>query len=136
MSTKKYVLSRMAGLLLLVLSLTILASLVSAHQGIVTDDPNEQEQDIQGHFSDEFLALAEESVFVMGQGGDQRPPRSRNISLVGQISFDEAASNTTNTDVWALGNFAYVGTFSSPACAGDLGLGVKIVDISDPSNPF
>ncbi|MDT8304679.1 MAG: PA domain-containing protein [Anaerolineae bacterium] len=126
---------RLTGLLLLTLSLVILASLARAHDGVVTDDPNQQEHEILAHFSDEFLAEADATAFVQGHGGDKRPARSRNVSVVGQLSFDEAGSNTTNTDVWALGNFAYVGTFSSPACAGDLGLGVKIVDISDPTAP-
>src|ERR687892_621626 len=35
------------------------------------------------------------------------------------------------TDVWSLGNFAYLGTFAPP-CSG---LGVNVVDISDPANP-
>ncbi|MCK6539992.1 MAG: hypothetical protein L6Q26_08030, partial [Anaerolineales bacterium] len=90
--------------------------------------------DIQVHFTDEFLALTD-STFTQGQDGDHRPPRSRNVSVVSHLSFGESMSNTTNTDVWAHGKFAYVGTFSSPACAGDLGLGVKIVDISNPANP-
>lgn len=125
---------RLGSLLLLLLSLILIASLASAHEGVVTDDPEHQEEAIRGHFSDEFLAQAEATAFGNGQGG-QRPARSRHISLVGQLSFGESDLNFTNTDVWALGDFAYVGTFSSPACAGDLGLGVKIVDIADPANP-
>ena len=35
------------------------------------------------------------------------------------------------TDVWSLGNFAYLGTFAPP-CSG---IGVNVVDISDPENP-
>lgn len=124
--------ARFVGLVLVAL----LASGVSAHHALVADDPNQPEQDaIQAHFSDEFLALAEQSAFARGRGGERRPQRSRNLSLVGQLSFGETTLDFTNTDVWALGNFAYVGTFSSPACAGDLGLGVKIVDISNPGDP-
>jgi hypothetical protein len=125
------------------MSLLILASAfifsplsARAHHPVATDDPQEEDHiDIQQHFTDDLLELAEQGALSQGRGGDNRPPRSRNISVVGHLSFDETISNTTNTDVWAMGKFAYVGTFSSPACAGDLGLGVKIVDISDPSNP-
>lgn len=96
------------------------------------DTDHQDENEIQGHFTDEFLAQVDTAF---AHSGGNRPPRTRNISVVSHLSFDESASNTTNTDVWALGNFAYVGTFSSPVCAGDVGLGVKIVDISDPSDP-
>jgi hypothetical protein len=37
----------------------------------------------------------------------------------------------TNADVWVHGNFAYVGTWADPCT----GRGVKIVDVSDPSDP-
>lgn len=38
------------------------------------------------------------------------------------------------TDVWALGNYAYLGSFDEPRCSLDF-TGVHIVDISDPSKP-
>ncbi len=38
------------------------------------------------------------------------------------------------SDVWALGNYAYLGSFSSPVCSFDI-TGTRIVDISDPANP-
>lgn len=126
---------RFTGFLLLVLSLVILASLASAHDGVVTDNANQQEHGIEGHFSDGLLAQADAKAAARGQADSQGPARSRNISVVGQLSFDEAALNVTNTDVWAHGDFAYVGTFSSPACAADVGQGVKIADITDPANP-
>jgi hypothetical protein len=133
-ATKGKAIFAMLSVLLLALVLTTI--LVVAHDmdeyGVVTDDPDETHGPVQNHVSDGFLALADEAF---GQGGGDRPPRARHLSRIGQVSFDEAATNTTNTDVWALGNFAYVGTFSSPACAGDVGLGVKIVDISDPTDP-
>ncbi|MEE9148897.1 MAG: PA domain-containing protein, partial [Candidatus Tectomicrobia bacterium] len=37
-------------------------------------------------------------------------------------------------DVWAYGNYAYIGSFSSPFCSFDL-TGVRVIDISDPANP-
>ena len=135
MRKKLYLALRMLSFVMLAVALTLSSSPVSADHDIPSDDPGEGDHaEIQAHFSDAFLAQAD-SAFAMGQGGEHRPPRSRNVSVVGQLSLGEAISNTTSTDVWALGNFAYVGTFSSPACAGDVGLGVKIVDISDPSDP-
>jgi hypothetical protein len=136
MSNRKSLFTRGLFLLMVILALAVSAPASLAEHVMPSDDPDEADEgDISQHFSDAFLQEAEMSVFNQDKGGDKRPPLSRNLSLVGQISFDESNTNTTNTDVWALGKFAYVGTFSSPACAGDLGLGVKIVDISDPSNP-
>ena len=57
-----------------------------------------------------------------GDGGKKRPPRMRNLSLVGSLNVG------ISSDVWAHRNFAYVG-----------GLGsffpVRIIDISDPRHP-
>ncbi len=58
--------------------------------------------------------------------------KSRNLTEIGSISFADGA----NTDVWALGNYAYVGTFSSGVGGFCPGTGVKIVDVSDPTNPI
>ncbi|HLF89683.1 MAG TPA: PA domain-containing protein [Anaerolineales bacterium] len=38
------------------------------------------------------------------------------------------------TDVWAYGNYAYLGSFDEPFCSLDI-TGVRIIDISDPANP-
>ncbi len=38
------------------------------------------------------------------------------------------------TDVWAYGNYAYLGTFDKPLCSPQT-TGVHIIDISDPANP-
>ena len=79
---------RVTGLLLVAAALVLAAATAGAHDGIVTDDPNHQETEIQGHFTDEFLAQAD-AAFAQGQGGAHRPPRSRNVSVVGQLSFGE-----------------------------------------------
>lgn len=39
--------------------------------------------------------------------------------------------NDSNGDVWSFGNYAYVGTWSSPC----YGTGVKVIDVSDPVLP-
>lgn len=120
---------RMALVLAMVLALAMVSPVAGAHD----EGDTHLSGEITQHFSDEFLAAAD--GFAHGQGGEHRAPLSRNLSMVGQLSFGESELNFTNTDVWAHGSHAYVGTFSSPACAGDLGLGVKIVDVSDPTNP-
>ncbi len=56
-----------------------------------------------------------------GQGGE-RTALEKNLSLLGFLDLGISG------DVWALGNFAYVGGFG-------LGASVKVVDISDPTNP-
>lgn len=38
------------------------------------------------------------------------------------------------TDVWAYGNYAYVGSFNQPVCSLDL-TGVRVIDIADPATP-
>ncbi len=53
------------------------------------------------------------------------------LDLVGQ--FDVPYDGLTS-DVWALGNYAYLGSFSSPICSFDI-TGTRIVDISDPTDP-
>lgn len=69
----------------------------------------------------------------------QTPRKAAQLKLVGHIAFDLDGDGISDpgprsvTDVWALGNFAYVGTYDKPICSG---LGVRIVDISDPSNPL
>lgn len=60
-----------------------------------------------------------------GQGGANRPGLQKNLSLIGSVILSPFFETS---DVWALGNTAYVGGFG-------VGSTVKIVDISDPSNP-
>ena len=57
-----------------------------------------------------------------GQGGVLRAPVEKNLSLVGFLNLG------ISSDVWAHGGFAYVGGFGA-------GETVKVVDISDPTNP-
>ena len=58
------------------------------------------------------------------------------LDVVGHISAVElgVAFGENITDVWAFGNFAYLGTFDDIACTLDT-TGTHIVDISDPENP-
>ncbi len=59
-----------------------------------------------------------------GQGGENRPPLEMNLSQIGFVALPPGETS----DVWAHGNFAYVGGFGG-------GTTVKVVDISDPTNP-
>ncbi len=64
----------------------------------------------------------------------QDPPEaepSSTLTLLGRfvVPFDDLT-----TDVWAHGNYAYIGSFSSPLCSFDL-TGVRVIDISNPADP-
>ena len=60
------------------------------------------------------------------QRGGQGPGSSKNLNLVGFLDLQDAPF--TVGDVWAHGDFAYVGGFGP-------GTPVRVVDISDPTNP-
>lgn len=57
---------------------------------------------------------------------------SAQLIQVGALDLGLPGDNVT--DVWAYGNYAYLGTFDEGACSLDY-TGVHIVDISDPANP-
>lgn len=61
---------------------------------------------------------------------------SAELDVVGQLSAGDLGipGGENVTDVWAYGNYAYLGTFDDVACSLDF-TGVHIVDISDPANP-
>lgn len=65
---------------------------------------------------------------VLAHGGGDSPE----LNVVGHIDLELPGENVT--DVWAYGNYAYLGTFDDIACSLDF-TGVHIVDISDPTNP-
>lgn len=61
---------------------------------------------------------------------------SSELDVVGHISAAELGAffGDNITDVWAYGNYAYLGTFDDIACTLDT-TGTYIVDISDPNDP-
>ena len=59
-------------------------------------------------------------------------PTSPELTVVGQVDLGLFGANVT--DVWASGNYAYLGSFDEGFCSLDL-TGVHIVDISDPTDP-
>ena len=72
------------------------------------------------------------TVALARHGGSASPE----LNVVGQLSAAEMGipGGENVTDVWAYGNYAYLGTFDDIACSLDF-TGVHIVDISDPVNP-
>ncbi len=103
-----------------------------------TEEPTEsfmpEEEGIVRSTSHAQLLQIDAFSFDQGQGGAQRADRTRNLTVVGHEDFGFIDGPGGNTDVWALGNFAYVGTFgTATGCAN--GTGVKIIDVSDPENP-
>ena len=65
---------------------------------------------------------------LAGHGGSASPE----LNIVGHLDLGLPGENIT--DVWAYGNYAYLGTFDEGACSLDY-TGVHIVDISDPAAP-
>ena len=63
-----------------------------------------------------------------GHGGSLSPE----LTVVGKLDLELPGENVT--DVWAYGNYAYLGTFDDQFCSLDF-TGVHIVDIMDPMSP-
>jgi hypothetical protein len=78
------------------------------------------------------LALLVPALALANHGGSS----SANLNVVGQLSAPDMGipGGENVTDVWAYGNYAYLGTFDDIVCSLDF-TGVHIVDIADPANP-
>lgn len=74
------------------------------------------------------LMVATIPMAVLAHGGSS----SAELTVVGQLDLDLPGENVT--DVWAYGNYAYLGTFDDLVCSLDF-TGVHVIDISDPANP-
>ena len=74
-----------------------------------------------------IIMLVPTLVFAT-HGGSLSPE----LNVVGQLDLGLPGENVT--DVWAYGNYAYLGTFDDIVCSLDF-TGVHIVDISNPANP-
>lgn len=79
-----------------------------------------------------LLAVAIVPPALADHGGSTSPE----LNVVGQLSAAGLGipGGENVTDVWALGNYAYLGTFDEGVCSLDF-TGVHIVDIADPANP-
>ncbi len=76
------------------------------------------------------LALAA-GLSASSAWADHPAAKSPLLDIVGQF---EVPIEGLTTDVWAYGNYAYLGSFSEPFCSFDL-TGVRVIDISDPTDP-
>lgn len=74
-----------------------------------------------------IVALIIPTLASADHGGSSSPQ----LDVVGQHPVPVAG---LTTDVWAYGNYAYIGSFNQPFCSTDL-TGVRVIDISDPSKP-
>lgn len=110
-----------------VILLVLVTFVLGSARANATDPP--ERFDVDFH-----LAHVAEQAQAQGQGGEHRAPRMRNLSLLSQLGpADDPAFAFPNADVWAFGNFAYIGTWGfSSLCPAT---GVKVVDISAPTNP-
>ena len=77
------------------------------------------------------VPIASTSTFASHEGSS-----SPELDVVGQLSAQDMGipGGGNVTDVWAHGNYAYLGTFDDIVCSLDF-TGVHIVDISDPTAP-
>jgi hypothetical protein len=71
--------------------------------------------------------MAQAAAGLDGSAKSAGPSAGRHVRLLGRLKIPGGL----HADVWAHGDFAYVGTWSGP-CPGT---GVKIVDVSDPAHP-
>jgi hypothetical protein len=80
-----------------------------------------------------LLALLVPGVALADHGGSGSPE----LPVVSQLNAAGLGipGGENVTDVWAYGNYAYLGTFDDIACSLDF-TGVHVVDISDPTSPF
>lgn len=74
------------------------------------------------------LLAATIPMAVLAQDGSLSPE----LTVVGQLDLGLPGENIT--DVWAYGNYAYLGTFDDIVCSLDF-TGIHVIDISDPANP-
>ena len=103
---------------LLTVVLSLLVSLLAADPG-VAQPPDDLETTGHQH----------------GEEGGHLPASSANVELVGRLDLTGVANGIS--DVAALGNYAYLGTFNAE-CAGRpgaQGTGVHVVDVGDPWAP-
>lgn len=74
------------------------------------------------------LLMALPALVFASHGGSSSPE----LEVVSQLDLGIPGENVT--DVWAYGNYAYLGTFDDIICSLDF-TGIHIIDISDPENP-
>ena len=123
MSTLSRVKSRWLTILIVAMTLSLTSVFQPSQAADSSFDPYDTNQ---------WLVQAAQEASAIPGGGSNRQARSRNLSQLGFLPLPGF-----NADVWAHKGFAYVGswgTFSPvrPLCPAT---GVRIIDLSDRSNP-
>lgn len=78
-----------------------------------------------------LVAILTPALAMANHGGSASPE----LAVTGQLSASDMGILGENvTDVWAYGNYAYLGTFDDQVCSLDF-TGIHVVDISDPETP-
>ena len=98
----------------------------------VTGGPNETSTDheLQGPAGDlgaPLIRLDAQLDGIVSDGPSAHVTKNLDLRGRGERNVDGAT-----TDVWALGGYAYTGTFSNP-CGGDPGAGIWVWDVSNPN---
>ncbi|SFR44663.1 LVIVD repeat-containing protein [Marinobacter daqiaonensis] len=124
-------------LALVVVSSFMAFSASAAPPPVVTDDPDDEPQHVPSIADDLVRAdpsapLAAHDAAVADIVSDA--PFAKVIKNLAEAGRGERLSANSTTDVWALGNYAYTGTFNSP-CGGDPDAGIWIWDVRNKTNP-
>ncbi|MCR8915717.1 LVIVD repeat-containing protein [Marinobacter panjinensis] len=126
---------------LVVFSSFMAFSVLAAPPPLVTDDPHDESHDespnllsISDGFvrSDPSAPLMERDAAVAGIISDA--PFAKVIKNLAEAGRGERLATNATTDVWALGNYAYTGTFNDP-CGGDPNAGIWIWDVHNKNKP-
>ena len=123
--------SRWPLIVIALLMVGVMAPAVSAGpDDPVTDDPNEASADheLQGPAGDLGAPLMSHDADTDGiVSAGPSAKVTKNLDLRGRGVRNDAGATT---DVWALGGFAYTGTFDNP-CGGDPEAGIWVWDVSN-----
>jgi len=77
--------------------------------------------------SDSLVAHDAATADIVSSG-----PTAKNVKNIDLRGRGERFAPDSTTDVWALGKYAYTGTFNSP-CGGEAGAGIWVWDVKNPN---
>ena len=92
----------------------------------------------QGQTTEEQEVVSFHEGLVAASEQDKQlptPPRPAHSWNLEQIGFHDLGGGGWNADVWAHGDYAYVGSWGGGAFCPFFSRGTKVIDISDPANP-
>ncbi|NMT65006.1 PA domain-containing protein [Marinobacter orientalis] len=124
-------------LALVVISGFMAFSALAAPPPVVTDDPDDEHQHVIS-ISDGLVRADPSAPLVAHDAAVadiiSDAPFAKVIKNLAEAGRGERLSANSTTDVWALGNYAYTGTFNSP-CGGDPDAGIWIWDVRNKTKP-